>query len=856
MNNVAQANKSEFSKPVSKISSPISKSQSPVQNIRASEKMGRKSSNDAGYLYPPVEGEGSSVSIVSLVYSGDMSRDSEIEDSERDEDKMREDILDSNLEKEIEDEGNGEEKETELLQGNKLNYEPNTLALGFENAGSAFYIPPFNSRSISTDRLEIESLGTQLISIDFTSLTSQTLTSSTQPASDIPETQQEKQLAIDLSHIHNKNSYKLDIQDDPLSEQPNLSLPKTPQRSSRNLSQPHRISHKSLSLISEKDTNLSSENIIIQEIARKQEALEELSVKVKQAKLQIKELDHKISLKTQQIESLESEISCCKADLGNLTQPEALNTVQPKSQKRASFSLTTLNPSKLEENHNIQHEPSVQGSDTSRTQPEIYSTVQTNQGIEILVSDFDTSLSHLELIPASADSTSWRAGFNTGFESGKIAGIALGEEIGIDKGISEGYRKALIEQNLKNKGSLSIGNPAQDSSIIESDRSSDCEDISIRSDTEETDQYSPTHHSTRIRSRSRFDSLSSRRGSESNLKPPNIRGTKFEEFSFKRESHTRKSNPSRKLVIKFLSKKSSIINRYATMGIHMLLRHISLVYESTLSKLKSSESFDTFIDILYEELSRKYGMKKVAEKKFKEVIASMLYHSSSRRVSMLLKLSGIGERISMKSYSYLSCKMYTDLLNFMQNFNVGIMVAIDDTAEIQMYPTVRALECIKEKLEPVLEKAVCNGLVKFVEAKSVSDPKRINKSGLIELELFLEKAIELYEEYQEHINEGVNAVMNKTYGGDISYLFKSDAINLVRNISPLKISGVQKMMEGEIIEIVQFGRGDLETESCPANQISMNNFKNICILNNCLSLKEVQAYLQNLENFKDSQIPV
>jgi hypothetical protein len=821
VNNVAQTNKREYSRPVSKISSPVSKSQSPAQSVKSSEKMRKKGSNDADYLYPPVEGEGSSVSIVSLAYQTDLSRDSHIE-----EETIQEDILDSHLQKKI------EEKETEVLQGNKLNYEPNTLALGFENAESAFYIPPFNSRSISSDRLEIESLGTQFLSIDFTSLTSHSLASNAQPGSDIQETQQMRQLDIDLPEIHNR----LDIQEDPSIEQVKLNIPDTPHRSSGNTSQPHKISHKSLSLISDKDINISPESMIIQEFTRKQEALEEISAKIKQAKLKIKELDHKISVKTQQIESLESEVSCCKADLVSLTHPEASSTAQPKTQRRSSLNFTPLNPSKLEENHIIEHEISLRGSDTSRVQPEICSTVQTNQGIEILVSDFDKSVSHLELIPASADSASWRAGFNTGFESGKIEGMALGEEIGMDKGISEGYRKALIEQNLKSQGYLSIENPAGDSSIIDSD----CEDISIRSDTEEIDQYSPPRNGIRTG----FNSFNSRRGSESNLRPPNIRGTKFEEFSFKRESHGRKSNPSRGLVINFLSKKSSVINRYATMGIHMLLRHISLVYVSTLSKLKSSESFDTFIDILYEELSRKYGMKKVAEKKFKEVIASMLYHSSFRRVSMLLKLSGIGERISMKSYSYLSCKMYIDLLNFMQNYNVGIMLAIDDTAEIQMYPTVRALECIKEKLEPLLDKADLNGLVKFVEAKSVSDPKRINKSGLIELELFLEKAIELYEEYQENISQGVNAVMSKTYGGDISYLLKSDAVDLVRNVSPMKISGVQKMMDGEIIDIVQFGRGDFETESCAGHQISMNNFKNICILNNCLSLKEVQAYLQ------------
>lgn len=771
---------------------------------------------------------------------------------------QREEKQDKITQTECGDEGG--ENEEQALQENLGKNEMNLIALEFENAGFAFYIPQSSSIEEEKSIVDQESNNTELQPLD-----SQNIDQNYLSDSDISEPQ--PLISFDLSQKEYMNiGITVKLEDEPSTKLYfNKDAPGSSHRNIRIKSLPSSMNSRSLSVISKDKSDYGPDEIIIEEIAHKQEVLNDVSIKLKQAKQTIKGLETEITEKTSELAFLNTEISFCKDDLDSLQHLEAPGNSLSKPKKRAFKSLRSRTPNKKDEiithikydmnltKHDLDSSNAKQNEGlTSSSDLQLISSQQTKQGIEILISDFDKSVSHLDLIPPTADTISWRAGFNTGFETGKIEGIAMGEEIGMDKGISEGYRKALLERNTKDRLNLSIDNQSYlDRSNLDSEgrTCSDYEDFRSRSDSEDQ-----TQNELHIRTRGRYDSNSSRQDFDFSGKQLQSRGTKFNEFAFKRETHARKVNPAKKILAKFLARNQSVINRYASLGIHMVLRIISLVYISTLSKMKSSEAIDSFLEILYEELLHKYGMKSVAEKKFRETIASMLYHSSFKRVNMLLRLAGVGKRVGMNSYSYLSCKLYMDLLNFMQNFNVGIMVSTDDIAEIQLYPTVRAIECVKEKLEPILDKTAVNSFIRFIEQKSVSDPKRINKSGLIELELFLEKALDLYEEYQESIQAGLIIAMNHMYSEQVSNLLKSDALNLIKNISPNKLPAAQKLIDIELIEIVHFGRAEYECETTASNSISITNFKHICVLNNCLGIREVQAYLQveSIGNLKEN----
>lgn len=74
----------------------------------------------------------------------------------------------------------------------------------------------------------------------------------------------------------------------------------------------------------------------------------------------------------------------------------------------------------------------------------------------------------------------------------------------------------------------------------------------------------------------------------------------------------------------------------------------------------------------------------------------------------------------------------------MLNSKIGIVVNFDESEENQMFPVIRAIECAKEKFDVGGDPKYLIQVMNKLESITITDPKKINSGGLVELEKFLE----------------------------------------------------------------------------------------------------------------------
>ena len=229
--------------------------------------------------------------------------------------------------------------------------------------------------------------------------------------------------------------------------------------------------------------------------------------------------------------------------------------------------------------------------------------------------------------------------------------------------------------------------------------------------------------------------------------------TKFKEFNWhkKKESmFTKRGGEGYILLQKLMANKSlEALKAKGTMSIRMLNKIVSNVYMSCILKDRSEDG-PVMIEMIYSEIYNKYASKDAAERKFGDLICSLFRFRKGKR-KMFLRFIGAGEKIGVTNYSKYSLKMFLSMNHYMFNAKVGISVHTDEYSDNILVPAVRATECLKEKVEPFLDKFEVMRLHAWVDKNCVPDCKKINQNGMINMDKFLLTVIEAYELSLIHI---------------------------------------------------------------------------------------------------------
>jgi hypothetical protein len=265
---------------------------------------------------------------------------------------------------------------------------------------------------------------------------------------------------------------------------------------------------------------------------------------------------------------------------------------------------------------------------------------------------------------------------------------------------------------------------------------------------------------------------------------------------------------------------------------------IANVYMNCLGKIKNGDQIECLAEQVYDDFYQKYGLKAVSEKRFLEFVASVYAYVKHKRVQVFFKFLGCAGYVDMENYSRISFVYYLSSLQTMLNMKLGVVVVFDEIADKQMFPTVRGIECAKEKLERITDKMTLNNIMQTIQNSSESDSKGINQGGLIELEFVLELLVEQYEAYQKSIEDGLVQIFT-AFNCD-EYLGSYELLIAIRHISydRLEYTDDETKLEGS--KKVNFNQLFKELEG--KEIISLHEVSNKCVENNLLRISQVTAF--------------
>lgn len=246
-----------------------------------------------------------------------------------------------------------------------------------------------------------------------------------------------------------------------------------------------------------------------------------------------------------------------------------------------------------------------------------------------------------------------------------------------------------------------------------------------------------------------------------------------------------------------------------------------------IARVKGIEQFPSFSIMVYTEIFQKYSLKPIANRKFKELVACCIKHSTDNKIQVFLRMLGGGQGVGLSTFSNVVCKMAIKIYEFMNSDKTGIILENYVSSDSMYYPTARAYECIRQMHEPYLTKHEILRLTRKVELLSKADPDDINKSGLIELHAFVIVAIEALQEYSDIVCEGVKLVTSVLT--DFNYVTWEEINVIVRNICPKK-----ELKESDKLSIV-LDRND---------ECDIAEFTNFCIVKGILRLEDAQKFFK------------
>ena len=267
-----------------------------------------------------------------------------------------------------------------------------------------------------------------------------------------------------------------------------------------------------------------------------------------------------------------------------------------------------------------------------------------------------------------------------------------------------------------------------------------------------------------------------------------------------------------------------------------IFQSISVIYNRAIIQIDASSEVLDFQSLVYRQFV-KSEIRHKSEKILKIFIGGCLKFSDFTRVSVFLRLLGLGELINKGNFCTRTFQLYLSLFFYMHNSQLGIVLHQEHISAIQYHPFSRALSCIKD-LKSLFTDNLRNNLEAYLGSIVISDPKQINPQGIIELEAFLEKFLELHEDLLRGISQNCKKLFEAV--SENSYI-PTEAFRLVINtVSPASLA--------------QFGFNNSKDAEALDNmtQISASDAIEICNKFYALSLDDVNTFLGKLADVSDS----
>jgi len=129
----------------------------------------------------------------------------------------------------------------------------------------------------------------------------------------------------------------------------------------------------------------------------------------------------------------------------------------------------------------------------------------------------------------------------------------------------------------------------------------------------------------------------------------------------------------------------------------------------------------------------KYGIKKIGEKKFRQLCATLKkLKDKNNRSYMFGRFMGLFNPINSKGYQY-----YTEIKEYINHLNIGFMPNNIDSDMHHFVPYIRANKYLSFAIEGSISAPEFKILAKKVEKIKKQDPKKRNLGGIINIDEFI-----------------------------------------------------------------------------------------------------------------------
>jgi hypothetical protein len=174
------------------------------------------------------------------------------------------------------------------------------------------------------------------------------------------------------------------------------------------------------------------------------------------------------------------------------------------------------------------------------------------------------------------------------------------------------------------------------------------------------------------------------------------------------------------------------------------------------------------------------------------VTGCIVHHLVSPKISLFLRALHAGSKVDLPDLSNQGSEMFIRVIEFITNCRTGVLIDPTNSLNNKFIPYLRAVECVKLKLETILARSDLNFLLESLGKMNSADPSTINKQGVVDLDDFLSRFMETYEKYVQKIKNGASTCIKIMT--EYNYLTKGEIQVILRHLSPKKHSQVLKSL--------------------------------------------------------------
>ena len=217
-----------------------------------------------------------------------------------------------------------------------------------------------------------------------------------------------------------------------------------------------------------------------------------------------------------------------------------------------------------------------------------------------------------------------------------------------------------------------------------------------------------------------------------------------------------KSNSGTQLLEKIKMRKMKKFENF--MHIKLVLKQIYLIYSERINTSKENELSKqmVFANAIYYYYLGLFGLKKIADRRFIIFVLSLKKYSNYFRITFFSRLFGLFDEKT--NYSIEEFNKYIEALDFCTNISTMGVPIVNPESESKFYiPYIRALQYTGLFADTRMTTEENQHLKQEIENLKEPDPKGVNKAGIIDFDLFMERMLS---KYRHLVNKAKTYVIN------------------------------------------------------------------------------------------------